>query len=310
MVGTKVAAVASLLAGAAVAVPQAVSVDAKKSPFTNAASSLRILYQNNLNMTDDVNHMSAILLDPMTQPAATAACQALGENLLSKQVLMQYKADFLPQLSYIEYAGYTPSSASQVFWLADNVVVQATQGGSSFTFPSAQPYIQNSDALPVLCTNLQGQAVGGNTFGYGTNPPSGTNVTVQAASSNQYTGFRNQKAFRFNGIRYAENPGRFNYSSVTTAKNQAFTAFEFGPQCMQLYSSSGSEDCFFLNIQTPVLPAKGSKTNLRPVEFWIYGGGFTGGNSAGYNGDQLASREDVVVVSVNYRLAIYGMSLA
>lgn len=64
--------------------------------------------------------------------------------------------------------------------------------------------------------------------------------------------------------------------------------------------------CFFLNIQTPYIPARGSKENLRPVHFWIHGGGFTGGSGAGYNGDQLASREDVVTVTINYRLTTYG----
>jgi len=92
---------------------------------------------------------------------------------------------------------------------------------------------------------------------------------------------------------------------VSNVTNTDFTVKTFGPQCLQQYGG-GSEDCFFLNIQTPYIPAKGSKANLRPVHFWIYGGGFTGGNSAGYDGDQLASREDVVVVEVNYRLTTYG----
>lgn len=238
MVGFKAAAAAALIAGASAQVVDLAS---------NKASSFRILYQNNLNMTDDVNHMSALLLDPMTYSAAAGACGALNENLLSKTVLMQYKNDFLPQLSYIEYAGYTPSSASQAFWLADNTVVVATQGGSSFKFPAASTY--SGQSLPILCTNSQGQALGGNTFGY-SQAPANARVTVPAAQGNQYTGFRNQKAFRFNGIRYAANPGRFEYTTVTNATNQKFDAEIFGSQCLQQYGG-GSEDCFFLNIQTP-----------------------------------------------------------
>jgi len=44
------------------------------------------------------------------------------------------------------------------------------------------------------------------------------------------------------------------------------------------------------------------------VHFWIYGGGFTGGSgaSAGSDGGQLASREDIVVVEINYRLTTLG----
>jgi len=186
MVAYKAAAVATLFAGAA------------SAAVTNAQTSLRILYQNNLNMTDDANHISAILLDPATQSAAASACAVVGENLLNKLNLMAYKADFLPQLSYIEYAGYTPNAQSQAFRIADNMVVVATQGGSTFMFPDASTYA--SQSLPVLCTNTQGQALLGSTGQY--NSIAATNaITVPAANGNQYTGFRNQKAFRFQGVR-------------------------------------------------------------------------------------------------------------
>ena len=48
--------------------------------------------------------------------------------------------------------------------------------------------------------------------------------------------------------------------------------------------------------------------NLRPVMFWIHGGGFTGGSGAdpGSDGGNLASREDIVVVNINYRLSTLG----
>jgi len=44
------------------------------------------------------------------------------------------------------------------------------------------------------------------------------------------------------------------------------------------------------------------------VLLWIHGGGFTGGvgSDPGSDGQQLASREDVVVVTFNYRLSTYG----
>lgn len=42
--------------------------------------------------------------------------------------------------------------------------------------------------------------------------------------------------------------------------------------------------------------------------FWIHGGGFTGGSGAdsGSDGGNLASREDIVVVNINYRLSTLG----
>jgi carboxylesterase type B len=42
--------------------------------------------------------------------------------------------------------------------------------------------------------------------------------------------------------------------------------------------------------------------------FWIHGGGFTGGSGgdAGMDGGNLATREDILLVSINYRLSTLG----
>jgi para-nitrobenzyl esterase len=94
-------------------------------------------------------------------------------------------------------------------------------------------------------------------------------------------------------------------------------ATEFGYHCMQpklfadmIFRDPGiSEDCLTLNVWTPSngqASAKDSKAKL-PVMVWIYGGGFvTGGSSEPrQDGAQLASN-GVVVVSMNYRLGIFG----
>jgi para-nitrobenzyl esterase len=88
-------------------------------------------------------------------------------------------------------------------------------------------------------------------------------------------------------------------------------ATSFGSHCMQpklfddmIFRDPGiSEDCLTLNVWTP---AKDKKAKL-PVMVWIYGGGFvTGGTSEPrQDGAQLASN-GVVVVSMNYRLGIFG----
>jgi para-nitrobenzyl esterase len=64
------------------------------------------------------------------------------------------------------------------------------------------------------------------------------------------------------------------------------------------------EDCLSLNIWTPALK-DGAK---RPVLVSFHGGGFTtgSGNAMGYDGAQLARFGDVVVVTVNHRLATFG----
>jgi para-nitrobenzyl esterase len=64
-----------------------------------------------------------------------------------------------------------------------------------------------------------------------------------------------------------------------------------------------SEDCLTLNVWTPGLDAA-----KRPVMVWYHGGGFSYGsaNSPRTDGANLARRGDVVVVSVNHRLNIFG----
>lgn len=64
-----------------------------------------------------------------------------------------------------------------------------------------------------------------------------------------------------------------------------------------------SEDCLYLNVWTPQPSVDG---NL-PVMVWIHGGSHRGGWSyePNYIGEQLA-REDVVVVSIAYRLDLFG----
>ncbi len=64
-----------------------------------------------------------------------------------------------------------------------------------------------------------------------------------------------------------------------------------------------SEDCLTANVFTPGLDKK-----RRPVMVWMHGGGFSAGsgNYLLYDGTNLAKKEDVVVVSVNHRLNLFG----
>jgi para-nitrobenzyl esterase len=88
-------------------------------------------------------------------------------------------------------------------------------------------------------------------------------------------------------------------------------ATEFGSRCMQarifedmVFRDSGpSEDCLYLNVWTPGISAN----TKRPVMVWIYGGGFQAGSSSEprQDGEPLAHK-GVVIVSMNYRLGIFG----
>jgi para-nitrobenzyl esterase len=64
-----------------------------------------------------------------------------------------------------------------------------------------------------------------------------------------------------------------------------------------------SEDCLFLNIWTPA----NSRAEKLPILFWIHGGAFVQGSAdvPVYDGAQLAA-QGMVVVSINYRLGLYG----
>jgi para-nitrobenzyl esterase len=89
-------------------------------------------------------------------------------------------------------------------------------------------------------------------------------------------------------------------------------AFEYGASCPQPATrpqgwwpeTAESEDCLFLNVWTPDA-ADGQR---RPVMVWIHGGGFSIGSGSWplYDGAALARRGDVVVVTVNHRLGIFG----
>jgi len=78
------------------------------------------------------------------------------------------------------------------------------------------------------------------------------------------------------------------------------------PACAQgegeIPGGSVEEDCLYLNVTTP---AKAS-TKPKPVIVWVHGGGFYMGASRSYPADRLVAGGDVVVVTVNYRLGVFG----
>ncbi len=72
---------------------------------------------------------------------------------------------------------------------------------------------------------------------------------------------------------------------------------------MNSWSAGVSEDCLTLNVWTP---AKRNSKDL-PVLVYFYGGGFVAGDASEprYNGESMA-KKGVVVVTVNYRLGVFG----
>ncbi|MGR4864306.1 carboxylesterase/lipase family protein [Caulobacter sp. LARHSG274] len=83
-------------------------------------------------------------------------------------------------------------------------------------------------------------------------------------------------------------------------------ATTYAPVCRQTASwitEPQSEDCLYLNVWAPAAPGKARL----PVMVWIHGGGFFGGSGSQplYDGAQLV-RRDVIVVTLNYRLGLFG----
>lgn len=118
----------------------------------------------------------------------------------------------------------------------------------------------------------------------------------------------------FKGIPYAAPPVgslRWKEPQPVAKWEGVRKATEFGAHCMQgpifgdmAFRDAGqSEDCLYLNVWTPKAEA-GAKL---PVMVWIYGGGFqAGATSEGRQNGEALAHKGVVVVSMNYRLGIFG----
>ena len=139
----------------------------------------------------------------------------------------------------------------------------------------------------------------------------------------------------FRGIPYAKPPVdelRWREPQPAEAWDGVLEAGDFAPMPMQPLPGSDefygrewqidadtpmAEDCLYLNIWTPALRGCGSGSEIRtdsrcdghglPVMVWLYGGAFQTGSTCEkeFNGEQLA-RQGVVVVSIAYRLNVFG----
>lgn len=139
----------------------------------------------------------------------------------------------------------------------------------------------------------------------------------------------------FRGIPYAKPPVdelRWREPQPAEAWDGVLEAGDFAPMPMRPLPGSDefygrewqidadtpmAEDCLYLNIWTPALRGCGSGSEIRtdsrcdghglPVMVWLYGGAFQTGSTCEkeFNGEQLA-RQGVVVVSIAYRLNVFG----
>lgn len=119
----------------------------------------------------------------------------------------------------------------------------------------------------------------------------------------------------FKGIPYAAPPvGEFRWHppQPVAAWEGVRDASEFGPNCAQAgwgaapgsMAEGSSEDCLYLNLWKPAGAEPGAAL---PVMVWIHGGGFTGGSgSSPQNDGHQFAQQDVILVTINYRLGRLG----
>ncbi|XP_043269312.1 uncharacterized protein [Venturia canescens] len=124
-----------------------------------------------------------------------------------------------------------------------------------------------------------------------------------------------KQIYAFRGIRYAEAPtGDLRFKVAVPAKpwNDVFNASEEGPSCPRPSGRLMDEDCLRVNVYTTKLPATASCASVaegtkKPVMVFFHPGGFYGFSGQSYLfGPQYILDQDIVLVTVNYRIGPLG----
>ncbi|WP_166997926.1 carboxylesterase/lipase family protein [Paramicrobacterium fandaimingii] len=128
-----------------------------------------------------------------------------------------------------------------------------------------------------------------------------------ALDTGRITGRRTHSARVFQGVRYADPPigdNRWTLPRPATPWSGTADATKPGALCPQPGQSPEltDEDCLFVNVTTPLAEPR----EPLPVMVWLHGGGFTTGGGHPYDAQRLAEQGDVIVVTVNYRLGVFG----
>ncbi|KXS15281.1 alpha/beta-hydrolase [Gonapodya prolifera JEL478] len=146
--------------------------------------------------------------------------------------------------------------------------------------------------------------------------PSPMVVTAQGT----LCGSESSRCRKFLNVPFADPPQRWKPPTPPTPWEGVRDATEYGNVCPQPKrlildgeapfgpeTQPFSEDCLYLNVYTPPSSRLGDNAKL-PVMVWIHGGSFTiGSNSTPvYRADSFVEDYDVCVVTVNYRLGVFG----
>lgn len=154
---------------------------------------------------------------------------------------------------------------------------------------------------------------------HGTQPPALVDASLRKLESGPVVGIDSDyDTHAWLGIRYAE-ASRWRAPEPVKPWQTRFDANRFGDFCSQYAGPAvtinaltwgevaGSEDCLYLNLWAPRFASQDvARSNALPVMVWIHGGGNTAGRADSYQMARLASSEQVIVVSINYRLGLFG----
>ena len=178
--------------------------------------------------------------------------------------------------------------------------------------------------LAATTTNASAKAPAANTNST-TDPTAVTSETnIVETTAGKVRGYSHNGIHIFKGIPYAAStagPNRFMPPAKPTPWSGVRSSLYYGkvsPQAVRTGwdndenafmfewdDGQPGEDCLRVNIWTPSV----NDNRKRPVMVWLHGGGFSAGSGQelkSYEGENLAHRGDVVVVSLNHRLNVLG----
>lgn len=278
-----------------------------------------ILYHNRGDWTQHAGNPSVILFnEPATYHDAIKTCASYNETLFDCRGLYYFEGELLYQAWLGAFNGseglWTSCDSNRPADFQGRILGVETEtesaGGGG-----------GESKFPFLCTN-SAPFVGKVETDYSTFPT----VRTPAIDGVAFEGLRDHMAYRFLGIPFAKPPVddlRFQYAQPPGYQNgSVVNATRYREACMQVGSFEGnaeglnpwgnSEDCLHLQVFTPTLPSTlptSSAKGLKPVMLWIHGGAMINGagSDSTFDGASLVSRGDVVLVSINYRLNIFGL---